>query len=162
VLGIMRDDGAVAYLNGAEVYRANMPAGAFTSSTLATNDVNGFSERAFYEKAVDSSLLVPGTNILAVEIHQVNASSPDLSFDFTLTGLTTDQVRPVLNVAGVPGDTKLTWPPSAGFFAPYSATNLVAPIWTRVTNAMLLTNGEWRMPLPPTSGDRRFYRLGAP
>src|SRR6267143_1935706 len=34
---LKRDDGAVAYLNGVEVFRDNMPAGTITSSTLAAN-----------------------------------------------------------------------------------------------------------------------------
>jgi hypothetical protein len=33
---LLRDDGAIVYLNGAEVYRSNMPGGAITGSTLAS------------------------------------------------------------------------------------------------------------------------------
>src|SRR5438046_225330 len=34
-LTLQRDDGAVVYLNGTEVFRSNMPAGTISSSTLA-------------------------------------------------------------------------------------------------------------------------------
>ena len=40
-LSILRDDGAVAYLNGTEVFRTNMPAGAVSYATLASTAVSG-------------------------------------------------------------------------------------------------------------------------
>src|SRR5215211_7976269 len=40
-LRLLRDDGAVIYLNGAEVWRSNMPAGAVGSGTLASVAVGG-------------------------------------------------------------------------------------------------------------------------
>jgi hypothetical protein len=46
----------------------------------------GTSETLFFEQAIDPSLLVNGTNVLAVEIHQRAASSSDLSFDLELVG----------------------------------------------------------------------------
>ncbi|MDB6123883.1 MAG: hypothetical protein JWQ71_2876 [Pedosphaera sp.] len=161
VLGIVRDDGAAAYLNGQELYRMNLPAGAISSSTLATNDVNSFDERAFFERNVDSALLVPGTNVLAVEVHQISASSPDLSFDFTLTGLTTEQVRPRLEISSIPSSAKLNWPATTGFFVPFTASNLSAATWTRTTNMTALSNGQWQVTLPLSSGPQ-WFKLGAP
>ena len=38
----------------------------------------------FVQTAIDPSLLVEGTNVLAVEIHQTNATSSDISFDLEL------------------------------------------------------------------------------
>ena len=38
-LKLLRDDGAVVYLNGTEVYRNNMPSGSISSSTLASSSV---------------------------------------------------------------------------------------------------------------------------
>ena len=37
----MRDDGAVVYLNGTEVFRSNMPTGTITYTTLASTTVGG-------------------------------------------------------------------------------------------------------------------------
>ena len=37
----MRDDGAVIYLNGAEVYREYMPTGTITYTNLASATVSG-------------------------------------------------------------------------------------------------------------------------
>jgi hypothetical protein len=36
---LRRDDGAVLYLNGQEIYRENMPAGIVQPSTLALADI---------------------------------------------------------------------------------------------------------------------------
>src|SRR5688572_29911086 len=62
------DDGAIAYLNGTEVVRMNMPAGAVNYSTLASGEVGDASIGD--STYVLSESLVPGTNVLAVEVHQ--------------------------------------------------------------------------------------------
>ena len=46
---LLRDDGAVVYVNGTEVARSAMPAGAVNASTLATEFVSGAGETTFYE-----------------------------------------------------------------------------------------------------------------
>jgi len=86
LLRVLRDDGAVVYLNGTEVFRSNMPVGAIDSLTLASGAVGGSSESTFFQTAVDPALLLTGTNVLAVEIHQVQRWSSDISFDLDLTG----------------------------------------------------------------------------
>jgi hypothetical protein len=78
------DDGAVAYLNGVEIARQNIVAGAITSSTLATDAIGGTAESAFATYAVPTSLIVTGTNVLAVEVHQQAQTSSDISFDARL------------------------------------------------------------------------------
>src|SRR4030095_8359431 len=45
--GIVRDDGAIVYLNGTEVFRTNMPSGSFNFKTKATADVAGSNESTF-------------------------------------------------------------------------------------------------------------------
>ncbi len=80
----MRDDGEVVYLNGTEVYRTNMPTGSINYLTLASSTVVGTEEDIFHETSVDPGLLVNGTNVLAVEIHQINLTSSDISFDLEL------------------------------------------------------------------------------
>lgn len=84
-LRLLRDDGAVVYLNGIEVCRSNMPATAITYQTFATLEVKGPEEQKFFEQSVPVGLLVQGTNTLAVEVHQHTANKPmDLSFDLEL------------------------------------------------------------------------------
>ncbi len=84
-LRLVRDDGAVVYLNGTEVYRSNMPTGTISSSTFASTAVGGADESTFFSASVSPSLLVNGNNVIAVEIHQSDAASSDISFDFGLT-----------------------------------------------------------------------------
>lgn len=84
-LELLRDDGAVVHLNGAELHRSNMPAGPIAFSTLASSAISGAGESAFETVAFSPSLLVAGTNVLAVEIHQSDPASSDTSFDLRLT-----------------------------------------------------------------------------
>jgi hypothetical protein len=74
----------VVYLNGSDVYRNNMPGGAIGYLTTALGSVPD--ENAWYSSPVNPGYLVPGTNVIAVEIHQANGTSSDISFDFELTG----------------------------------------------------------------------------
>ncbi len=77
------DDGFVAYLNGVEVARSpSMPGGPISYGTLSGNH-----EAVAYEKfdlQAFASLLVPGQNVFAVEIHQTSPTSSDLVFDGAL------------------------------------------------------------------------------
>jgi hypothetical protein len=85
-MSVVRDDGVIVYLNGAEIYRQNMPTGSVTYTTLASSAVAD--EAAWYSSSFSSSLLVAGTNEIAVEIHQSAVTSSDISFNFKLTGST--------------------------------------------------------------------------
>ncbi len=84
-LALLRDDGAVVYLNGTEVTRSEMPAGAIDFETPAESVANGSEEDVFRPLSVDPGLLVDGANVLAVEVHLSRPASPDLSFDLELT-----------------------------------------------------------------------------
>jgi hypothetical protein len=86
-LRVLRDDGVIVYLNGSEVYRNNLPAGAVNDQTSASTAVGGADESTYYGVAINPGYLVPGTNLVAAEIHQSSGSSTDISFDFELTGI---------------------------------------------------------------------------
>ena len=83
-LRLLRDDGAAVYLNGTEVFRSNLPSGTISSTTLASTALSGTDETTFVSTSVTPSLLVAGTNVLAVEVHQATADSSDISFDLEL------------------------------------------------------------------------------
>ena len=85
ILDVLRDDGAIAYVNGVEVFRSNMPNGSVNYRTAASDAVSGSDEGRFYSVGFDPSLLVVGTNVLAVEVHQVSSTSSDMSFDAKLS-----------------------------------------------------------------------------
>jgi len=82
-LDLKRDDGAIVYINGTEVFRSNMTSGSVGFNTPAYSDCvdDGM--------ALQSIVLVPadflaGVNVIAVEVHQINNVSSDLSFDLQL------------------------------------------------------------------------------
>lgn len=81
---LLRDDGAIVYLNGEELFRSNMPEGEVSFSTLASTTVAGSEEDQFFNFKVPVSLMA-GNNILAVEVHQATAGSSDLGFDISTT-----------------------------------------------------------------------------
>lgn len=83
-LNIKRDDGAVVYINGSEVYRSNMPSGTISSTTLASTAASDDGNTA-QTTTLTVSKLKKGTNVIAVEIHQNDKTSTDLSFDLELT-----------------------------------------------------------------------------
>ena len=83
-LNLLVDDGAVVYLNGAEVLRRNLPDGAIAPETLASEDVVGSDEHRFFHTAIDPAGLIEGRNVLAVEVHQSAPDSRDLAFDLSL------------------------------------------------------------------------------
>jgi hypothetical protein len=76
------DDGIVVYLNGTEVYRGNMPGGTITNTTLASSAITP--ENAFVGFVIPKGIIKPGSNVLAVEIHQNGPTSTDISFDFSM------------------------------------------------------------------------------
>ncbi|MBU6339907.1 MAG: DUF839 domain-containing protein [Bacteroidetes bacterium] len=81
---VRADDGVVVYVNGTEVLRRNMNAGAITNNTLANAEVSGNREYAYFTFDVPKSLFVNDVNIIAAEVHQVAPNSPDLVFDLSL------------------------------------------------------------------------------
>ena len=85
-LSVVRDDGAVIHLNGTEIARSNMDAGTVSYQTPASSVVSGSDETNFFDYVVEPSLLNVGSNVIAVEIHQENTSSSDLSFNLELAG----------------------------------------------------------------------------
>jgi hypothetical protein len=86
---LMRDDGGIVYLNGTEVFRSNMPEGPVDYLTTAPFAVGGGDEARFFPMSVNAALLVPGNNVLAVEVHQQSSGSTDVSFALELLGNTT-------------------------------------------------------------------------
>ncbi|MCC6234029.1 MAG: hypothetical protein IT580_15395, partial [Verrucomicrobiales bacterium] len=87
-LRVVRDDGALVWINGREVMRSNVPEGLLTYESTAPDTVSGADESGFYEVAVDPAVLRAGTNVVAVEVHQQNAGSSDISFDLELRATT--------------------------------------------------------------------------
>src|SRR5690606_25685141 len=82
-----RDDGAVVYVNGVEVGRDNLPAGPIVPSTPSSSIISDRSaERTPVQITIPASAFKPGANVIAVEVHNSDRWSGDLSFDLKLTG----------------------------------------------------------------------------
>ncbi len=106
---LLRDDGALVYLNGIEIVRSNMPAGSVDYLTLSSSTVSGGDEDVFYQTFVDPSHLLAGTNVLAVEIHQRGVTSSDISFDLELLSAGPFRKAPYLVYNGDNTEMKLLW-----------------------------------------------------
>ncbi len=87
------DDGAVFYLNGEEVYRLGMDDGPFDYGTFANRGPNNAQYEGPFSLPVDA--LVEGTNVLAVEVHQVTETSSDIVFGLQLDATTTTVATPI-------------------------------------------------------------------
>ena len=81
---LMLDDGAVVFLNGVEIFRSNMAVGEALYDDFATEAVGGDDEAAFVSEFFTENYLADGLNVLAVEVHQAEGLSSDLSFDLEL------------------------------------------------------------------------------
>ncbi|WP_346188822.1 pre-peptidase C-terminal domain-containing protein [Rubritalea halochordaticola] len=79
---LLYDDAAVIYINGTEVHRTSLlPSGPINYQTgTSTFSADNSTETV----NVASSLLVEGNNLIAVEIHNQNTSSSDISFDLNM------------------------------------------------------------------------------
>lgn len=84
LIRLIRDDGAIVYLNGQEIARSNMPSGNVSFDDFASGVASGGGESTALEFGFDPSLLISGTNEIAVEVHQTSSTSSDLSFDLAL------------------------------------------------------------------------------
>ena len=86
------DDGAVIYLNGSEALRVRMPPGEISYTTLATaSPPDG--DASLETLTLSSDALVPGLNVLAVEVHQQLPNSSDIVW-----GMALEAQLPVTNV----------------------------------------------------------------
>ena len=86
------DDGAVFYVNGIEVGRIGMPAGAVTYARLATRNTD-IIPAGTDRLVIPHSAIVQGTNTLAVEVHQVATNSNDAVFGLSLYARMLDPIQ---------------------------------------------------------------------
>jgi hypothetical protein len=78
------DDGAVFYLNGFEVDRLRVTASPVLYTSLASDQG---AEGAAEIRIFPTNHLVLGDNVLAIEVHQVNATSSDDVFGLSLSAI---------------------------------------------------------------------------
>ena len=156
-LRLLRDDGAVVYLNGTEIYSNNMPSGTYNYLTLATTNVSGADETNWVVAAVSPASLRDGTNVLAVEIHQVSATNSDICFDLELAANVRAQASQV-EIVSSGSSRQVRWPSWAVGYQLYRTDSLTSPVWILVP-APVADDGAWKSVTIPTPATNGFYRL---
>lgn len=149
---VLRDDGCVAYLNGAEIFRMNMPAGTVTFNTVASTTIGGANEKTYYPTNVDPNLLLEGANLVAVELHQVFGTT-DAGFDLGLVGIGIPPTNvPPLTIRHVGNTVCISWPGNG--FILQEASKPEGPYTSRpaITSPYNIS--------PPIGN--RYYRLSRP
>lgn len=149
------DDGAVIYLNGTEIYRLRMPSGTIVNSTLANGyPCSGDATCIDYLSASGPTVtnsLINGTNVLAVEVHNYNAGSPDITFGLAVSANVPYSMNPMLNVAGTNQNLVLNW--AQGGFTLQQANAVTGP-WTNVPGPVISS------PFTATNSSKSlFFRL---
>lgn len=141
---VRRDDGVIAWLNNNPVPIATSGITAPASySTFATNATD---TTTYFTFTVSPALLLPGENILAVEVHQSSATSSDLLLDCNLTA--TRELPLKLEIGKAGGQPVLFWFDSAA--------QLEESVDLRSWTPKPGTQSPWPMNI---SGPQRFYRL---
>ena len=121
--------GAVVWLSGVEAYRTNLPAGPITFSTLATTNIRNENEYILFQTNL-ALTLPPGTNVVAVEVHQSAVTNRNFGFDFELLGGATVLPNPTLTATLANNAISLAWPLAGGSpFTLYSTSTLASPDW---------------------------------
>ena len=99
-MGSLVDDGFVAWINGTEVLRVNMPGAVGTAVTTNTLTNNQAVDPAVFGtndlSGIPSSYLVPGTNVLTIQVFQSSLTSSDLGFDASLESVLTETTPPTV------------------------------------------------------------------
>ncbi|HUR44876.1 MAG TPA: Ig-like domain-containing protein, partial [Candidatus Saccharimonadales bacterium] len=153
LLNVLRDDGAVVYLNGTEIFRSNFtnnPAYYTNLAPVAASD-----DGAIYQKstnAISPSLLVAGDNLIAVEIHQDSLTSSDISFDLMLWA--TEAAAPRLFISSNGSSVDVTWA-GTGFTLQQNSDLGNPALWQAVSG-----NPQNTYHFTPASNEPvRFFRL---
>jgi hypothetical protein len=160
VCRLARDDGAVVYLNGQELFRSGIRAGILTPTLLAQSEVRDEAELAFLEHPIPTTGLVEGRNVLAVEVHQASRSSSDLGFDLELLARYARLPEsPRLTVQSRAGRLILSWP-SRFTTATLERSPTLGPdaAWQPIT-APRITSGDLTEASLPLDAQPAFYRL---
>jgi hypothetical protein len=147
---MLRDDGGIVYLNDTELFRSpSMPPApaAITYTTFANNQGSAPPDNTIDTATLSASPLVIGTNVVAVEIHQFDLGSSDLSFDFSLTGNPASS-PPRLALQQFGNEFVLYW--NAIGYALEQADNVTGP-WTFLTAESPAT--------VTTTAPQQFFRL---
>jgi hypothetical protein len=146
------DDGAVFYLNGVEVSRLRMdPAADITSSTLALSYPCSGDATCADSLQLDGSPLVNGDNVIAVEVHNYNLRSADVTFGMSLQAVQSAPPAPSVRINNTAGNLEFSW--DRGGFVLQQADSPTGP-WADVPGPVVMSPH-----LTTASASARYYRL---
>lgn len=163
VLRLAQAHGSVVWLNGQELWRTNLPAGPIAYTNFATKLVGLYAPYSFNPVTVDAAKLQPGTNTLAIEVHQFSPFTAAMGFDLELIGTgQINPVRPTLSITPIGSNLLLAWPADdGGDFHLYHATNLSTATW--ISNTIPAQNlGGQMVVTQALDATVRFFRLQKP
>ena len=145
-----------------DAIRDDLPAGPITYTNLALpyqTTLDGAYQ--FNAVNVDASKLLPGTNVLAEELHLLNPSLSSAGFDLELIG-TGIETPPSLSLMAAGTNLVFSWPADGGgAFSLYSNTNLASADWT-LTVPAAQTNGSQLIVTQSFDAGAKFFRLQKP
>jgi hypothetical protein len=148
------DDGHITYLDGVEIDRFAMPAGAVTFTNRSTGIPNGgeASMRSFAFTAT------PGPHVLAVELHQAGTTSSDVWFDMEvrIVGNATPTLSISRNTTPA-GSLRLNWNGDANWQLRSSAT--VDGLYNNVAIPAGTAQGTFVIPAATATTGNNFYKL---
>ena len=152
------DDGAIVYLNGAELVRVGLPPapaiiGHDYFATRGVGDADAQDTGRFFYPAS----LRNGDNVLAVELHQQSFTSSDLTMGLRVVALTRAPLTsagPRMTIALEGANVRIKWAPATGTLQFTDLLNS-APAWQDQTTGQV-GPGEYVIPHGQL---RRFYSL---
>ncbi|MCJ8164130.1 phytase [Pontibacter sp. E15-1] len=161
---VNRDDGVVVYVNGAEVYRNNMPEGTVSYNTLAAGSSDGDDGATPIAFSIPPEAFLNGENTIAVEIHQYKQSSSDIAFDLELAGnsetANVELVRGPYLQMGSQSAITIRWRTSEPSDSRVEAGTQFGTYTLAASDARVSTEHEVRLEgLAPDT--RYFYRVGS-
>lgn len=164
-LRMYRDDGAVVYVNGVEVWRENMPAGTINFNTLANSPaIGGSAETTPVVRSIPISAFVNGNNVIAVQLHQQDATSSDMTFNMQaeyVLHIVPALVRGPYLQMGNQTATSVRWRTNVAVPSRLEVGTVLGTYPIVVNNATATTEHELRV-TGLTPDTKYYYRIGSP
>lgn len=135
---------------------------AATAYTVLRSGVNGGPYTAISSNLSAITFSDVGLTNGVTYYYVVQSQNPLGNGGYSAQVSATPSAPPVLGASWTAGSgLLLSWPTNGAGSAVtvYTTTNLSSGIWVPVTNALVLSNAQWNVWVPATSGNSGFYRL---
>ena len=158
LLRVLKDDRCLVYINDVLVY-SDITNAVVNYDTYPPGAI-AHDGTVYVETNVPPGVLVAGTNIVAVEVHQEGPDSTDISFDLMLWGVSGGGPRLTIVQTG-PTSAEVSWGADAvGYFLQVNTGDVgTAGDWSDV-GGVITGAGSFPVSFPPP--DRKFFQLRKP